>query len=104
VGAARAQHLSDVEVEVDAEWLNTYLRRNPPGFKEKWGGVLQFPNFLSEKNFRGFVMNVKSGERRPARMRYYTETEVKKILESVGFKILSLWYENTDILVFISKI
>jgi hypothetical protein len=24
VGAARAQHLSDVEVEVDAEWLNTY--------------------------------------------------------------------------------
>jgi hypothetical protein len=25
VGAARAQHLSDVEVEVDAEWLNTYL-------------------------------------------------------------------------------
>jgi hypothetical protein len=24
VGAARAQHLSDVKVEVDAEWLNTY--------------------------------------------------------------------------------
>jgi 5-methylcytosine-specific restriction endonuclease McrA len=28
VGAARAQHLSDVEVEVDAEWLNTYKKRN----------------------------------------------------------------------------
>jgi hypothetical protein len=48
-------------------------------------------------------MNAKSEERRPARMRYYTETEVKKIIESVGFKILSLWHENTDILVFISK-
>ena len=65
---------------------------------------MQFPNFLAEKNFRGFVMNAKSGERRPARMRYYTETEVKKIIESVGFKILSSWYENTDILVLISKI
>jgi hypothetical protein len=28
VGAARAQHLSDVEVEVDAEWLNTYKNSN----------------------------------------------------------------------------
>jgi predicted SAM-dependent methyltransferase len=89
---------------IEKEDAYLYLEELHRVLKKSGGGYLQFPNFLAENNFRGFVMNAKTVERRPARMRYYTDTEVKKIIESVGFKILSLWFENTDILVLISKI
>lgn len=88
---------------IEKEDAYRYIEEIHRVLKGSGGGYLQFPDFLAENNFRGFIMNAKSGERRPARMRYYTESEVKRILESVGFKILSSGYENTDILVLISK-
>jgi SAM-dependent methyltransferase len=55
----------------------------------KPGGVLltQFPNFLSPEYTRSFVESVDVHGRSPGRARFYTEAEVRHLLDLAGFEI-----------------
>ena len=68
--------------------------------KENGQAYLQFPNLLCNYNLRNFLDCVRAKYRTVSRMRYYTPTEVEKILQAIGLKIDSLVersdYEDQD--------
>jgi ubiquinone/menaquinone biosynthesis C-methylase UbiE len=61
----------------------------------KAGGVLvaQFPNYLAREYARVLLDDVEPDQRSPARVRPYTETEVRQTLDILGFEILDLHLE-----------
>ncbi|MEM2144030.1 MAG: class I SAM-dependent methyltransferase [Candidatus Jordarchaeaceae archaeon] len=71
---------------------------------KKGGKVyLQFPNFLPDKIFKWFAEYAKKGAKHIARVRGYTEPEVKKMLYHAGFDILEVLSYDDDIIVIASK-
>lgn len=64
---------------------------------------LQFPNLLYDENINKFFDYIKKYKHRSvARIRWYTPVEVKKIMERIGFEIISLT-TNSSIFVLASK-
>jgi len=58
----------------------------------KPGGMLlvQFPNFLSPEYTRAFLVGAAVTQRSPGRVRFYTEPEVRHIVEVAGFTVEEL--------------
>ena len=79
--------LQHVEREHAFELLGELNRVLRPG-----GSVhLTFPNLLSETYLDHFLGNVRSGEvTNPARARFYTPEEVRRLLPAAGFEIVEL--------------
>jgi len=64
---------------------------------------MQFPDFLSDKSFAYFTNYALEGSRHSARVRCYTEPEVRKILGFIGFEKIEISFKDADILVVASK-
>jgi SAM-dependent methyltransferase len=60
------------------------------------GGVLvtQFPNYLSPEYERVLLQESRVAERSPGRVRPYTEAEVRRTLEVLGYEIVELYIEG----------
>lgn len=59
---------------------------------------LQFPNFMSDDVFGWFVNYAKQRSRHIARVRGYTEPEIRKMMSSAGFVDLEIRVEGRDII------
>jgi ubiquinone/menaquinone biosynthesis C-methylase UbiE len=87
------QHLEKEDAYIYIKEIHRVLKR---------GGrvYLQFPHFLSDEVFKGFVSYANKRAKHIARVRGYTEPEVAKMLTSVGFGELKLFCRGDDIIVY----
>lgn len=87
---------------LDKEDACFYLIEIHRVLKESRKAYIQFSNLLHDSNILEFINQSKKQRRTPLRMRWYTPSEVRKILGKIGFNIISL-KTNRDIVVIIEK-